>query len=323
MKKTLFTLLFGFSFMLTVYCQPFEFAVIGDMPYHPDDTPKFEHLIDEINGETELSWVLHTGDVKSGGSPCSDEFLQSRLNLYQRFALPFILTPGDNEWTDCHRPLCGGYDPLERLEAFRSLYYQNPLQSLGKRTIPLNSQHSNPGYEKYVENQRWEKNGVLFATMHLVGSLNGMAPFEGRDARDDQEAQQRLQAAVSWLKESFELANTQQHIGVFLMIHANPGFDRRADSAMQVGFGPFLDALEQEVIRFKKPVLLAHGDSHYFRYDKPLLHSRSYRRIENFTRLEAFGARDIHWVRVQVDAEDPNVFAIRQELIPANLEAHE
>ena len=32
----------------------------------------------------------------------------------------------------------------------------------------------------------------------------------------------------------------------------------------------FLQALEQEVVRFGRPVALAHGDSHYFRVDKPL-----------------------------------------------------
>ena len=322
MKKNVWTLLLGVFIVLQGYCQPFEFALIGDMPYHPDDDAKFELLIDDINQKQGLSWVLHTGDVKSGGSPCSDEFLKNRFDLYQKFQLPFIITPGDNEWTDCHRPFCGGYDPLERLDAFRSLFYANPEESLGQKRIPLSSQGQEAGYELYVENQRWEKNGVLFATFHIVGSLNGMAPFEGRDARDDQEAQQRLQADIAWLKHSFELAKTNQSKGVFLMIHANPGFDQRGDSAMQVGFGPFLDALEREVISFQKPVLLAHGDSHYFRYDKPLLNSRTRRRIENFTRIEAFGDRDIHWVLVGVDSEDPNVFTIRQELIPANLESH-
>ena len=323
MKKNLFTLLFGIVILSLGHSQPFEFALIGDMPYHPDDDLKFDRLIEEINQENGLSWVLHTGDVKSGGSPCSDEFLQSRYDLYQQFELPFIITPGDNEWTDCHRPLCGGYDPLERLEAFRSLFYAKPQESLGQRRIPLVSQSQEADYALYVENQRWEKNEVLFATMHIVGSLNGMLPFEGRDARDDEEAQHRLQAAVTWLRESFEVARSRGNKGVFLMIHANPGFDQRTDSAMQVGFGPFLNALEEEVIAFQKPVLLAHGDSHYFRYDKPLLHSLTRRRIENFTRIEAFGDRDIHWVRVGVDSEDPNVFTIRQELVPANLESHD
>ena len=34
---------------------------------------------------------------------------------FDRFADPLVYTPGDNEWTDCHRANNGGYNPLERL----------------------------------------------------------------------------------------------------------------------------------------------------------------------------------------------------------------
>ena len=32
---------------------------------------------------------------------------------------PLVYTPGDNEWTDCHRANNGAYDPLERLGVVR------------------------------------------------------------------------------------------------------------------------------------------------------------------------------------------------------------
>ena len=323
MKNRLFLLSFFLIFGPFAFSQSFEFALIGDMPYNPKDSSKFTRLIQDINETENLEWVLHTGDVKSGGSPCSDDFLRARFQLYQQFTLPFIITPGDNEWTDCHRPLCGGYDPLERLSFFRKLFYANPLESLGQERIPLESQSQQSQYALYPENQRWEKGDVMFLTLHIVGSLNGMAPFEGRSEEDDKEATQRMQASIDWLRQSFQLAEEQQRKGLFLMIHANPGFDRIQDSAMQVGFGAFLNALEELVVQFKEPVLLAHGDSHYFRYDKPLVHSTSRRRIENFTRVEAFGDRDIHWLKVTVNPDDPNLFSIRQEIIEENLEEHE
>jgi hypothetical protein len=47
----------------------------------------------------------------------------------------------------------------------------------------------------------------------------------------------------------------------------------------------FLLALRDEVIGFRKPVAWVHGDSHYFRVDKPF----QGRRLENFTRVETFG----------------------------------
>ena len=54
------------------------------------------------------------------------------------------------------------------------------------------------------------------------------------------------------------------------------------------GFQDFLTALRTEVIAFRRPVAYVHGDSHYFRIDKPFLDSLG-RRLENFTRVETFG----------------------------------
>jgi hypothetical protein len=69
-------------------------------------------------------------------------------------------------------------------------------------------------------------------------------------------------------------------------------------------------------------VMLVHGDSHYFRIDKPLLGTNSGRRLENFTRLETFGTDDVHWVRVTIDPKEPEVFVVRQEIVDTNLVDH-
>jgi len=58
---------------------------------------------------------------------------------------------------------------------------------------------------------------------------------------------------------------------------------------------------------FRRPVAYVHGDSHYFRVDKPFQDSLG-RRLENFTRVETFGNNaatgnnDVLWVKVIVDA---------------------
>jgi hypothetical protein len=41
--------------------------------------------------------------------------------------------------------------------------------------------------------------------------------------------------------------------------------------------------------------------------------------VPNFTRVEGFGSPNIHWVRIGVDLTSPDVFVIRQMLVPANL----
>jgi hypothetical protein len=61
-------------------------------------------------------------------------------------------------------------------------------------------------------------------------------------------------------------------------------------------------------------VWYVHGDSHYFRVDKPLLDSQS-ARVENFTCVETIGdhaeagTNDVNWVKVLVDAHSREVFA--------------
>lgn len=298
--------------------QKFEFALIGDMPYQDVDVEKFGNLVEELNQDKRIKWVMHTGDIKTGATPCTEAYFQSRLDLYQQIKKPFIITPGDNEWTDCHRAGAGKFQPLERLALLRKMFYPNPRETLGQKPMPISTQRDVKGFEAYPENQRWQKKGIWFVTCHIVGSQNGLVPFLGRTAADDEEVKNRVAAAIYWLKDTFKKAKDAP--GVFVMIHANPKLESAANAAESKGFYDFLAVLEEEVIRFGKPVVLAHGDSHYFRYDKPLVNRKTKKRIENFTRLEAFGASDIHWVRVLVNAKDPNVFNIKQQLVKANFE---
>jgi hypothetical protein len=89
------------------------------------------------------------------------------------------------------------------------------------------------------------------------------------------------------------------------------------------GFQSFLLALRDEVIAFEKPVAYVHGDSHYFRIDKPFLDAQG-RRLENFTRVETFGDHqengdnDVHWLKVFVDARSREVFSYQTQIVPAN-----
>ena len=65
------------------------------------------------------------------------------------------------------------------------------------------------------------------------------------------------------------------------------------------------------------------GDSHYSRIDKPFQDSQG-RRLENFTRVEAFGGHqenannDAHWLKVLVNPRSREVFAYQPQIVPAN-----
>ena len=139
---------------------PFAFALIGDMPYSPTDSLRFGRLVEEINRAEGLEWVIHVGDIKGGSSPCSDSLLQSRFEWFQQFERPFILVPGDNDWTDCHR---SGYQPLDRLAHMRALFFPRPGWTLGQQPMRVGTQGGT-----FPEHVRWTHGRTSFAVLHIV-----------------------------------------------------------------------------------------------------------------------------------------------------------
>jgi hypothetical protein len=308
----------------------FEFGLIGDLPYNPEQEAKFPYLIQAMN-EANLAFVVHNGEFKSGVSPCSDEIFADRKALFQTSQHPFIFLPGDNDWTDCHDAKAGGYDPLERLTKLREVFFQGD-HSLGQRPLPLTRQSNDPPYAKFRENVRWTYGEVLFVGLHLVGSNNNL----GRMSEADAEYAERNTANMRWLQQAFALAKRPEYHALMLITQANPNFEDRwplppaqlqalriAPSEPQPsGFSDFLTVLERETLAFDKPVVLVHGDTHYFRLDKPLYSSTSKRMIAHFTRVETFGAPNAHWLRAIVDPNDPQVFLFKPEMVKKNLVKH-
>ncbi len=60
-------------------------------------------------------------------------------------------------------------------------------------------------------------------------------------------------------------------------------------------------------------VLLVHGDTHFFKVDKPLYSPD--RLLSNLTRLQTFGSPLIHWVRVTVEPKNANVFSVQPVIV--------
>jgi hypothetical protein len=290
----------------------FDFALIGDVPYDAlQESNLFPNMIDELN-QAQLAFVVHDGDFKSGSSPCTDECFEARARQFATIRHPFVFIFGDNEWSDCGRVKTNAFVPEERLEKLRALFTQGDL-SLGQRPMPLLRQSQTPAFAKFRENVRWVDGRVVFAGLNVPGDDNyfGTPEFGPRNA-----------ANIAWIREAFALATREQFRAVMFIMQANPHFELAATNRVRRGFNEMLQVLEQESLTFAKPVVLVHGDSHYFRIDQPLLGSRSKRRIENFTRVETFGNPDVHWLKASVDSRDPNVFTFRPQYVRKNLLKH-
>lgn len=276
----------------------FRFLAIGDMPYSAEEEVKFRSLVRQSEGE-DFAFLMHVGDTKSGGAPCTDEqFLRIR-DLFAAYPKPVIYTLGDNEWTDCHAT---GADPVERLRKLRELFFQD------RRTLRLDSLHvvaqsSQPEFSAYPENYRFSKAGVSFIVAHVTGSGNNRRLD---DPPSMEEYTARNAATIQFLQESFSEAIKRNVPGVAVVIHANPDFE----SGRGEGFTDFLAVLRKFLSEFPRPVVCIHGDSHYYRIDKPF-RSVSGDTFLHFTRMEVFGSPNIAGVSVTVDPKDPEVFSYR------------
>ncbi len=308
------------GFSILTYAQtsgdrPFELALIGDLPYSAEQEAKFPNLIADIN-RSPAAFVVHNGDIKSGSSLCDDATFVSRQHLFENFEMPFILAYGDNEWTDCHRKNNGSYDPVERLAKLREIFSKG-TQSLGKRTLALTRQSENPQFAKYRENVRWIYHGVVFFAINMPGSNNNF----GRTPEADREYADRNSANLAWITQSFALAKRNNSKGIMLVAQANPGFELDPADKKRSGYNDFIAALETETRNFQGQVVFVHGDTHYFRIDKPLprfTDETQLPRIKNFTRVETFGSPNVHWLRAFYDPTNPNLFEFKQQIVPQN-----
>ena len=287
---------------------PLTLAVIGDTPYGDAQVAEFPELVADIDADPKVRLVLHLGDIKNGSSTCTDERFLDLRALYETFNDPFVYTPGDNEWTDCHRAAAGGYLPTERLVRLREIFYPEPGRSLGGREVSVLTQAADAGFESYVENQLWMRSQVVFSTVHVVGSNNGLAPwFDGAETTAQTqlrlaEFEGREQANLAWLDRTFELAEREDAAGVVLAMQADMFFGAPND-----GFAAIVERIAERASGFDGPVLLLEGDTHRFLVDRPLPSA------PNLTRIVVEGETASEWLRLSIDPRRPGLFAWQRE----------
>lgn len=245
----------------------FAFALMGDLPYSQAQANLLDGLIEQMNREP-LAFAVHVGDITSGSGPCDDEWLEARQRQFGRIRHPFVLLPGDNEWTDCHR---SGFEPLERLAQWRRLFCQ-PVARLALARQP----------GTYCENVRWEIDGIVFAGVNVPGSNNNL----GRTPQMDAEHAERMRAVFAWLDEARALARSRK--GLVVLMQANPFLAPRSGAD---GFRALREWLRSAAQERVLNLLLVHGDTHRHRDDAPL---------PGLRRVEVPGSPQLRWLRASV-----------------------
>jgi len=322
MQKTMRPILFGTSVLAAATVAfaattPFDtkssgvinVAVFGDAPYGttPSDTAEFRAtpaFIDSINADPSVSLVLHVGDIHSGKQFCTLGYDQSIYDLWTALQRPLVYTPGDNEWTDCHKTGEGGGaynsstgqidykrdasgnlidyaggDPIANLELVRSIFFSDPGYTLGDRKLVLSQAQAfdpaHPNDANYVENVMWEQSKVLFVTVNIPGgSNNDQDIWYGTPTMSTAQAQEttdRTGADIRWLDAAFARANADGVNAIVIETQADMWDLDGKTSAHLTGFEGIISEIASKSTAFSKPVLMFNGDSHVYRSDNPLV----------------------------------------------------
>ena len=320
-------------------------AVYGDAPYGTTPTDTSQTLatpafIDNVNADPSVSLVLHVGDIHSGKQYCTEAYDHTVFDLWKAFQDPLVYTPGDNEWTDCHKAAEGGGtynattgaidyvlsggtpvdyasgDPLANLALVRSIFFPTPGVALGGGAKPLLSQAqyfdaAHPTDAAFVENVMWLDSQVLFAAINLPGgSNNDIDVWYGAPtatAPQVQEALDRTEADLRWLDASFAQATTNGAVGMVILWQADV-WDPEKGAAHQTGYESLVQSLASHTLAFGKPVLMLNGDSHVYKTGNPLSASDpNYAMhpgydVPNFHRLVVHGSTTpLEWLKLTVD----------------------
>jgi len=310
--------------------EPYTLAVVGDMPYGIQKLDSLPLLIDLINSDPKVDLVAHVGDIKAGSnSPCTNEYIDSIAVLFNQLKDPFVYTPGDNEWTDCHvgSKNNGLYTPTERLEFVRTVFFPVAGQTLGGRKKQVLTEADDPANAQYVENTMWMESQVVFAALNIPGSNDDKATWgstlpadAGNYPSQATERATRKQATLAWLDKAFTIATEDNAAGVVLLFQA----DMWDTTSSISGYDTLVVRIGQLASAFGKPVLLLEGDSHVFSVDYPYttsspLHSKHPATPEanNVTRIVVEGdGNRTEYLRLTFDPQNRNGPLLSYERVP-------
>lgn len=249
--------------------EPVRFVVIGDLPYSADQYRTLETELRPGIAKGGFPFVVHVGDFKGGGVPCSDEGLERAYRQIMSLIPERVFyTPGDNDWTDCDRgKLNAPIWELKRLDRLREVFYSK------SPAVPEGWHYRRQ--EDYPENAMWRFGGIQFATLHVVGTNNGRVEIELDDKSTALDAVDARDAAnARWLDSAFASAVTSAASALVVAMQADitkVGWDRKCSRKHRAkcdGFASVRDQLIVASAAFRKPVLLVHGDTGRYCIDR-------------------------------------------------------
>jgi hypothetical protein len=252
---------------------PVRFAALGDTPYSVTSEAELLATFPNIKANN-MPFILHIGDIWGGGMPCTDANYISRKNIFTQSNLPFVLVPGDNEYTDCSEPNDSPQvSHTVALDRFRTHLLKNPNGTIADIVI---GGQSIQRQSNRIENVRWKYRNVQFIGLNYPGGSTS-------DMTDAQFDALMNDGIFYWDNTFATMSQSTQAVVVF--IQAKPRFLSSASSNKDISRNNFYTALQNKITAFNKPVLLIHGDSHSLDFDQPFTNTNG-TTINNWWRLQ-------------------------------------
>ena len=248
-------------------------VVLADTPYSDKEKQMIQGpdgILYRLINETNPTVVMHLGDFKSGGKSCTDDLLKEhKALLSQIYPGKIIYTPGDNDWTDCDRSsLLYSFNELERLDFLIKLMFKTP--PLLTNNLPsIMAQHSQ------IENKLWINDRLAISTLHIVGTSNGRANIDkSKQVNAIKKVDKRDKNNLTWLKNIEEKAKDFDALiigfqaDIYQQSVLESGSCDNSSLTACDAFAVYRQAFKDLAKRINKPILISHGDTGEFCFEK-------------------------------------------------------
>ena len=268
----------------------------GDVPYSDlQATVGVPNLIADMNRHA-LAFSVHDGDLKTGnGAPICDDALYTRsLGYFNALRSPAMFTPGDNDWTDCDRPnngevqLAGTSDARtagllqhgrSRSDSAGSARKCRPTPLCLGVTDAVSLDQGGGSLRREPSLDRWRRDlrdaeypGLVQQLVRRrAGPAGVRGPEPGRHRVDGGDLRGGRGASLG--RGHVHLAGRSRVQPERIRRPAARSDYPRPDGRQSRRLPGVPARAARADVAFGKPVAYVHGDSHYFRIDKPLLDS--------------------------------------------------
>lgn len=301
---------------------PVSFAVIADALARPADEAPVRQMLDAIARDRNIGFIVYDGNVKGANEPCRDSIYQSRRDVLDASRTPVVLLLGQHDWADCGLTHGGAYDPVERLDFVRQLFFAD-ANSLGQEPLALTRESEVARFRPFRENVRWQASGIAFIGLNAPSPNNHYLTAGGRNG----EFEDRTVATTFWLDHAAESARRAGMRALVVVLQGDPDFARyeRRDrfawlrfsrsNEPRDGFLELKRALVKAAETFRGPMIVIHRieapEPNGFHIDQPLRNDKGLT-VTNLTRVALSLKRpQSQWLEVTSDPRWHPPFRLR------------